>query len=257
MEHQKGVKAAIGEENVKIFLKEIENGLMKKVDLKKIALKMHGRVHGTFVKYTENCKENDLADVARSMLDSWFKEELYKAGNHVQNFKRILRDEGFDYLCIRMEDNIVQQTAPNQVEPKNLTTFLKQDSIEMFKVQLSDEEKRHIVVGVVISSVLDPSLKDYVDRKLFCWHKTLVVKHNIGSRQIGNEMAEKLLGTKVKEKYISIKNYIELANLFLENERIKDINSEKSNISVILQIMSMAKCFSNEERKLAKQVRIM
>ena len=74
----------------------------------------------------------------------------------------------------------------------NLTTFLKQDSIEMFKIQLSDEEKRHIVVGVVISSVLDPSLKDYVDRKLFCWYKTLVVKHNIGSRQIGNEIAEKL-----------------------------------------------------------------
>ena len=48
MEQEEGVKLKIGEESLLLFLREIEEGKLKREILKKIALRMEGSVHGTY-----------------------------------------------------------------------------------------------------------------------------------------------------------------------------------------------------------------
>ena len=50
MERETGVNTVLGEGIVKLFLAEVRNGMITEDDLKQIALKMHGCVHGTYVE---------------------------------------------------------------------------------------------------------------------------------------------------------------------------------------------------------------
>ena len=76
MERYKEVNDELHENNVSVLLEEIENGKVRKDQVKQIALKMHGSVHGVY-KQTKN--HENLVDVFRQMLDCWYVNQLYKS----------------------------------------------------------------------------------------------------------------------------------------------------------------------------------
>jgi hypothetical protein len=74
MERETEVNTVLGEGNVKLFLTEVRNGMITEDDLKQIALKMDGRVHGTYVEKVSKVSPESLA---HHMMDTWFNVELY------------------------------------------------------------------------------------------------------------------------------------------------------------------------------------
>ena len=65
MERETEVNHVLGEGNVKLFLAEVRNGLITEDDLKQIALKMDGRVHGTYVEKVRFLRRKVLEHIGR------------------------------------------------------------------------------------------------------------------------------------------------------------------------------------------------
>ena len=75
MERQKEVEEILLKENVDLLFKETEDGKIGHNQLKMIANKMCGPVHGVFE--AEQRKQTKLSLTLLYMLDKWYMEELY------------------------------------------------------------------------------------------------------------------------------------------------------------------------------------
>jgi hypothetical protein len=73
MEYREELELSIGEENLKILITEIKHGKVSMEQLKAIALRMCGDVHGVFV-HSE--RDMDPHYLCGKMLDSWYNAEL-------------------------------------------------------------------------------------------------------------------------------------------------------------------------------------
>ena len=102
MLRQAEVEEELGEENVQMFLEEIQTGKIKKVTLKDFALKCGGAVHVVFTE-KENDDDYNLLSIARLMLDRWYMDELHKPGNNKNKFEKILEKVGLSYLSSKFQ----------------------------------------------------------------------------------------------------------------------------------------------------------
>ena len=105
MEFGREVFDELGEQTISVLLNEIRNGRLEQVQIKQIALKMHGSVHGVF---QQRIKEHEsLEHIFLQMLDSWFKYKLHKSEvNSLERLLSILRDSSLnlDYLAQEIVD---------------------------------------------------------------------------------------------------------------------------------------------------------
>ena len=61
MEWGTEVKSALGDKVLRVLLGEVKCGKLKRPEVKKIALKMGGRVHGVYVEQEGNTELSDTA----------------------------------------------------------------------------------------------------------------------------------------------------------------------------------------------------
>ena len=121
MERYKEVNDELHENNVSVLLEEIENGKVRKDQVKQIALKMHGSVHGVY-KQTKN--HENLVDVFRQMLDCWYVNQLYKSEiNSQERLYAILESKHVDmgYLVQKMKSEYTQQLEESKAYTIELT----------------------------------------------------------------------------------------------------------------------------------------
>ena len=69
------VKKALGEFSLDLIIGEIQNGIIKKDEVKLTALKMGGSCHRVF---REKCCEVELSNVMKYIFNRWYREELPK-----------------------------------------------------------------------------------------------------------------------------------------------------------------------------------
>ena len=100
------VLLVLGESNVELLQREVDTGRMKEVQLKMMALQMHGQVHGVFVEKKRHPQRFSLLDILNYMLDEWYITVLQHlpAGEGLEKLKNILEDSGIGagYLAERM-----------------------------------------------------------------------------------------------------------------------------------------------------------
>jgi hypothetical protein len=146
---------------------------------------------------------------------------------------------------------------PNEVIPRNLTPTSTSGAVLQGNIKLTDNDKRHAVVGIALSMVLIPTLRNYVDSKLSVFYNILVQKHQVNSEQSDLFNPEEYgFNYHDQNKYV-IKNHQELAKLFLEKhmaKHFKTISDESTDASAILGIIGRASCFK-KENKLANEIR--
>jgi len=103
MEKKDAVEKLIGKETLELLLKEIKDGLLSKIEVKKIALEMKGGVHGKYKDLLTQLNGNEiaLADVMGYMLDVWV--EVPNAGR--DQLINILTKQNLNVLVEKMESN--------------------------------------------------------------------------------------------------------------------------------------------------------
>ena len=152
---------------------------------------------------------------------------------------------------------------PNQVQPKDLTPTSSAGVVPQSKIQLTENEKQHTVVGIALTTVLIPTLRKYVDSKLSTFYYKLVQRYKVNTEQstlYQSVINKQKYGFKYHDpdKYV-INNHDELAKLFMEErmaKHFKGILDESSDASAILGIMGRSSCFCAEEKSKANETRI-
>lgn len=69
MEWTEEVNIALGAENVGLLIKEVQDGEIKKEQVKQIALQMHAKANGVF---EEKQRTLELSNVMLHILDCWY-----------------------------------------------------------------------------------------------------------------------------------------------------------------------------------------
>ena len=110
MDHEKEICRKLAKQNVDIIVKAIEEGKVEPDQIKVIAHRMNGSVHGTFTSYIGKDK---LVNVFLKMLDTWYVESLHKIDDGLSKFKEILRHErvGLSHLAYEMTHSPDQASA--------------------------------------------------------------------------------------------------------------------------------------------------
>ena len=94
------VESALLKENVALLVRESDNGKIEPHQMKMMATKMGGPVHGVFVAM----RGENISYTLRCMLDKWYNEELYDPGvDGVARLIQILQDVGLKALAHRMK----------------------------------------------------------------------------------------------------------------------------------------------------------
>ena len=89
MEMEDEITERLSSENLELLLNEVRTGKIKEKEVKRIALRMHGNVHGIFV---EKIKKSKLDVVFMYMIDGWYNEVIYHPEVNARNeLKKILR----------------------------------------------------------------------------------------------------------------------------------------------------------------------
>ena len=140
----------------------------------------------------------------------------------------------------------------NQVTPKDLSCDNISSSIPSTKIELTDNERRHAVVGIALNSCLIPHLKSYVDKQISLYYQDLVAKYKINSNEssLSSDIIRRdKLGLNIydrKSKFLSsIHNHDELAKHYLQEfmsigfKSIKDDGTDSS--AILTMIISCCK----------------
>ena len=136
---------------------------------------------------------------------------------------------------------------------------LPQQTTPILPQNLSDETKRHIIVGIAFNNVLLQELRTVIDLRLKDLFNQLVAKHHINT-QNNNLMNPKQYGFSYRDfqnDYI-VSSHHELAKLFMLDFMAKFnlITDSSFEGSAALAVLANASgCFSDQERKAAQEVR--
>ena len=133
------------------------------------------------------------------------------------------------------------------VEPKDLSSDPSQGIVTSSKIQLSDEEKRHAIVGIALNSVLIPQLKAYVEKQMRIYYIQLAEKYKINTTNSTlnrKEIKNLELGLNIHERNTdTIRNVLDhnaLAKLYLQefmSRTFKSITDDATDSSAILTIL--------------------
>ena len=124
MEHRVKINLKLGEGNVNLFLKEVREGKVEQCQIKAIALKMDGTVHGSY-KESMYAKMS-LPVVTMKMLDQWYSDSLYdETVDGLSQLRNILSHED-----VGLSRLVSEMTVSNLPEPDTSVcmTPLAQDS---------------------------------------------------------------------------------------------------------------------------------
>ena len=152
---------------------------------------------------------------------------------------------------------------PNVVTPQNLSQQSTSTTVSQNTINLSDEIKHHVVVGIGLMNVLVPVLKKYINHKLKKLYEDLENEYKINTEQIDLQYLEKIGSIPTEDKRAGpeagsvIKDHNELAKLFLMRNMAKfdKISDDGFDASAALNILGRASCFSKKEKKLANKIR--
>ena len=142
----------------------------------------------------------------------------------------------------------------SQVIPRDLTERLI-EAIHQGQLELSSEDKHHAVVGVALNNVLIPALKPYVEQRLETYYQELV--HD-GIDRENSKVTSKQINLFEKKPVRNISNVNEFVKLYLKNfmaEHFTGISDERTDSSVILNLLGRVPCFTKDERKFSNLVR--
>ena len=153
-------------------------------------------------------------------------------------------------------------TPSNVVLPKNLSTQSTATTISCNTINIPDETKNHVIVGIAMMNVLVPELKKYIDLKMKTFYDQLVKKYKINSAD--NSLYPEEAGYKFEyrkpiddPKNFNIKSHHDLAKLFLKDFMTKfdKITDDAFDASAALTIIGKETVLkSKDETMLAKQL---
>ena len=69
------------------------------------------------------------------------------------------------------------------IHSKDLTERGISNTIKSSQIDLTDDIRRHVVVGIALNNCLVPQLKEYVDQQMKSYYKVLVKKYKIDSSE--------------------------------------------------------------------------
>ena len=103
MERAEEVRDELGTIRVDILFEEVQNGKIKELDMKQIALAMDPTVHGEF-EFQKN-KGISPQQIMSHLLDKWYVVELWKEEiNSPRRLNEVLQNCGFSYLIKKMTE---------------------------------------------------------------------------------------------------------------------------------------------------------
>ena len=128
MEWSEEVNNALGAENVRLLIKEVQDGKIKKEQVKQITLQMHAKANGVF---EEKQRTLELSNVMLHILDCWYNEELCKE-----------ESSGKERLLAILEDSNIRLNALAQKIRSGSATCSDEDPTQS---TTGDEESRRLV----------------------------------------------------------------------------------------------------------------
>ena len=148
--------------------------------------------------------------------------------------------------------------AKHIVESKDLSSDPSQGIVSSSKIKLSDEEKRHAIVGIALNSVLIPQLKSYVEKQMTFYYHQLTEKYKINtpnSTLNRKEINTLRLGLNIYEKrtdtITNVYDHNGLAKLYLQefmSRTFKSITDDATDSSAILTILNRSLQFDETIR---------
>ena len=144
-----------------------------------------------------------------------------------------------------------------ELPPDDLSCDNISSSIPSTKIELTDNERRHAVVGIALNSCLIPHLKGYVDKQISRYYQDLVAKYKINSNE--STLSRKIiwrekLGLNIydrKSTFLSnIQNHDELAKHYLQEFMsigFKSIKDDGTDSSAIILTMITSCCKFKED----------
>ena len=146
----------------------------------------------------------------------------------------------------------------NLVEPKDLSSDPSQGTVSSSKLKLSDEEKRHAVVGIALNSVLIPQLKSYVEKQMKFFYHELADKYKINTQNstlTRKEINKLKLGINIHERNTDTVRNVQdcnaLAKLYLQefmSKTFKSITEDSTDSSAILTLLIRCCSFDKKIR---------
>ena len=123
---------------------------------------------------------------------------------------------------------------------------------------VTDNVKRHVVVGIALNNVLVPQLRAVIDHDLKGLYDNLVIKHKINTNKndLFTPEAHGFSYRDAGNDYI-VYSHHELAKLFMKKEMVKfkRITDPTFDGSAALNVIEKASCFSSAVRDAAKKIR--
>ena len=138
------IKEKIGAANYKHLIDSIEDGTITQQKVQDIGLQMNPKVNGVFKAKLEDKLE--LKDVFRYMMDTWWKEELYKEEyNGFRELVKILEDDdvGLKFISHTMTDPGMPPTGLPITHPditQKTESKTKEDLFYKFKRSIKNGE---------------------------------------------------------------------------------------------------------------------
>ena len=125
------------------------------------------------------------------------------------------------------------------------------------RLSLTDNVKRHVITGIAFHNVLVPQLRGFVEHRIKELYPVLVQKYSINDSENYVPPPDELFflnNPDLKNPAYSVKNYHELATLYLARHLKVDQISKMDSLAV-LTIMIKASCFTEKEKELANELK--
>ena len=123
---------------------------------------------------------------------------------------------------------------------------------------MTDNVKRHVVVGIALNNVLVPQLRAVIDHDLKGLYDNLVTKHKINTNK-NDLFTPETHGFSYRDagNDFIVSSHDELAKLFMKKEMVKfkRITDPTFDGSAALNVIEKASCFSSAVRDAAKKIR--
>ena len=130
--------------------------------------------------------------------------------------------------------------------------------VESIKIDLTDNERRHTVVGIALNNYLVPQIKPFVDQQMKQYYEELKTEykiHTAGDSKLTWDVAKKL-GLNIHEWNINvlrkIKSHNQLAKHYQKYNMVnsyKSILDEGTDATAILSMLTRSQKFSEDIRK--------
>ena len=133
----------------------------------------------------------------------------------------------------------------NQVPPLDLSCEDITKAIPSDKIELTDNERRHAIVGIALNNYLAPQLKPFVESEMSKYYLIMVGKYRINLDEKESCLTEdiikdKRLGLNIYSKkskiLANIRNHNDLAKHYLHEFMSRKFTSIKNNGTISIQI---------------------